>query len=118
MRFVILAFVLTVLISCKKKQREGNYTGTEDLLITTSNDTVTSTFNQSISVEYQANGKVEYTSSTFSYVVDRKDKNKDGYHNVSGTTTFTMVFKDDSLVATYFKDWLGEQTTRTFKGSK
>ena len=118
MRWMMLFSVLLILASCKKKQREGTYSGVEELHVQTENDTIISTFNETSTVQYQAGGKVEYASSTYSFIVGREDKNKEGYHYDSGAESFSMVFKDDSLIATYFKDWLGEQTTRTFRGKK
>jgi hypothetical protein len=119
MRLTLLLLMVLVLVSCKKKQREGSYAGSEDLYISTVNDTISSTFPQSTTVKYLSGSKCDYASSTVNYEFSRSDKVKTGYdHNESGTFIFSLEFKEDSLIASYYKDWLGEKTNRTFRGVK
>ncbi|MBD3637714.1 MAG: hypothetical protein HUJ25_10195 [Crocinitomicaceae bacterium] len=120
MRITIIIVSVLLLVSCKKKEREGNYTGVEDLYITSSTDTISSTFNQSASVVFKSGGICKYTSTTNSFEFSRSDKTKTGYdHTVSGGNfIFQLEFKTDSLIAYYYRDLNGEQTTRSFRGSK
>lgn len=104
-------------VSCKKQDWKGVYTGTEELVIISSTDTIMSSFQQAVVIDFKG-GKCHFDSQTLIWEFKNNQKNEEGYTFDSGGTFFDIRFKGDSLLASYQTTELNQLTSRIFRGKK
>ena len=116
MKKAFFILLLVALAACKKKDWKGSYSGTEELTIVSTSDSIYSSFQQSVSIDFRGR-KCEFNSSTINWEFLGKEKKDNVYTHDQSGTVFTLEFRDDSLIAD-FKSGDQEYTRRHFRGKR
>ena len=111
-----MVFVM-MLMSCKKHEWKGVYSGIETYQAVSAMDTVNSSFQQTVTVDFKGT-KCHFNSQTLIWEFKSKEKHKTGYTYDDGNTTFEISFEQDSLFARYSTTELDQLISRNFSGKK